>query len=165
MGIEFEKQNELDSELFQAFAEQDSDLAKIADLITAGANIDAENEEGDTILMLACDACQTEEDLDKVKLILELGADINYEKDGLNCLFDAYRTWVPELVELLLRSGADPNCYSTNGDGALLDWVANDLWMYKDKNMAQGGPLTKIYQMLKEFDAKTSRELAEIKGP
>lgn len=153
-------QEDLDAQLFAAFCEPEPDLGVVAALIAQGANVNALNEDGDSILMLACADYQTAEDLDKIRLLLELGADINTEKDGLNCLFDAYKTWAPELVELLLRSGANPNCIATYGDGALLDWVANDLWMYKNENIEQGGPLTKIYQLLKDFDAKSGRELA-----
>ena len=159
MSAEF-KQDELDAKLFEAFAADQPDLSLIAVLVNEGADINALNEDGDSMLMLACADYQCEEDLDKVVLLLELGADINAEKDGLNCLFDAYKTWAPELVELLLRSGANPNCISTYGDGALLDWVLNDLWMYKEENLEKGGPLTKIYQLLKEFDAKSGNELS-----
>ena len=153
MGFDH-SQEELDAALFSVFSDEQPDLGMVATLVNSGANINAFNEEGDTILMLACAAYRSEEDLDKIVILLELGADINIEKDGLNCLFDAYRTWSPELVELLLRSGGNPNCVSTYGDGALLDWVANDLWMYKDENLEKGGPLTKIYRLLKDFDAK-----------
>lgn len=150
------------SALFEVFAAADPDLTVIAELIDRGADVNAVNEDGDTMLMLACADYQCEEDLDKIKLLLELGADINAKKNGLNCLFDAYRTWSPELVEMLLRAGANPNCISTYGDGALLDWVSNDLWLYKDNNLEQGGPLTRIYRLLKDYDAKPGTAL--LKG-
>jgi ankyrin repeat protein len=158
MEAEFNQEN-MDAALFEAFAAAEPDLGVIAGLINEGANVNAVDENGDTLLMLACADYQTEEDLDKVKLLLELGADINAEKDGLNCLFDAYRTWSPELVEMLLRAGANPNCIATYGDGALLDWVSNDLWLYKDNNLEQGGPLTRIYRLLRDYDAKRGTEM------
>ena len=74
-----------------------------------GADIDARDKFGETVLLLAC----KERDEKMVSFLLDKGADINiiHGQDGDKCtgLSWAFAWGIPLLVELLLKRGANPS--------------------------------------------------------
>ena len=99
-------------------------------------------------------------DLKLFQLLIDLGADINYKADGFNCLYDAALAWQPDLVELFLKAGANPNCISDETPESFLDWVENDMW-HEEGNIGGDEILPKIIELLKSYGAKGLRELDE----
>ena len=63
-------------------------------------------------------------------LLVELGADLNFEDDTFNCLFESSQSWNPGLVKLLLALGANPNSISSKEPESILDYVNGE---YKDR--------------------------------
>jgi hypothetical protein len=80
-------------------------------------------------------------------------------KEGFNCLFDAALTQKPELVELLLKSGANPNCVSSDTAESLLDWAVFEQFYQKNEERGGAEPMEKIVQLLKNYGAKSNSEI------
>lgn len=152
--------NKLDIDLYKALNSNPDEL-KIKELIQHGANINAINKIGDNLLQNIISSIEPGEDLKSIHLLIELGADLNYANEGLNCLFDAYLTRYPELVELLLKAGANPNCIGADIPQSLLDWVEFDLRVEERHEMPSAVALTKIVQLLKDYGAKGLVEIIE----
>lgn len=55
----------------------------------------------------------------RVGVLLGYGADVNHRDHGLAALHYAARSGKLELIELLLKNGADPNAEDANGRTAL----------------------------------------------
>jgi hypothetical protein len=85
-------------------------------LLDRGADIDAQNRDGETALILAADR----DLLNMVKALLDRGADINHQdKRGETALTRAARMDNAEVVALLLERGADPALENKRGQTAL----------------------------------------------
>lgn len=87
--------------------------------------INCQNSNGFTALMLACNKCNNELKLSCVKLLLNAGADTNLVNDNkytalmLTCLnYDNESSL--SCVKLLIKSGANVNCVSIDGQTALM---------------------------------------------
>lgn len=95
-------------------------------LIDAGADINAQDNDGNTALILICQRCDyyNNEYTDTVKLLIKAGTDVNIQNnDGETALLKAIRFGHKEIVELLLKSGADINIQNNDGKRALdLAW-------------------------------------------
>lgn len=91
-------------------AVSNGDLVKLRKLLEAGADPNFVTEDGDSLLMLACTAWETNHNpVETVRLLLEAGADPNHVIDGCNPIVTAIFAEQPKVVELLLLHGADPN--------------------------------------------------------
>ena len=100
-------------------------------------------------------------DIKWVMLLIELGADMDYhDEDEFNCLWDAGDVWHPELLEFMLKRGANPNCISFGE--SLLDWFISDRWHEESTwgNSRKGlEPIAKVIELLKQYGAKHTSEL------
>ena len=85
-------------------------------MVEKGANLDLQDEDGDSALMYACMNNQPE----VAKLMVEKGAKIDLQnKDGDSALIFACRNDQPEVAKLLLEKGANLDLQDEDGDSAL----------------------------------------------
>jgi hypothetical protein len=149
----------LDNQLFWEFSKSNPDEKAIRSLIEQGADINSIDCKGDSVLMDAISNVQDGLDLKFIQLIIDLGADLDYAEEGFNCLFDASLTQRPELVELLLKAGANPNCVASESAESLLDWVEFDKFYEETEDCGGAEPMTKIVELLKKYGAKSISEI------
>lgn len=152
-------ENILDNQLFSEFSKSIPDEKTIRSLINQGANINAIDCKGDSVLIDAISNMQDGLDIKFIQLIIDLGADLDYVDEGFNCLFDASLTQRPELVELLLKAGANPNCVSSESAESLLDWAEFDQFYEENEDRGGAEPMTKIVELLKKYGAKSIEEI------
>lgn len=95
------------------------DLLKVRELLAAGADPDARDDEGRTPLFSAVLGGS----IGLVGLLLEAGADINArDTQGFSALHFAAQEDLPEMARLLIAKGADVN--AVDEDGASVLWRA-----------------------------------------
>ena len=126
----------------------------IRDCVANGADISG----GFLYYLILFDACcpkQVEKQgegvkLKELKLLIELGADVKWQDNGgFDCLFGAILSWVPELVELVLQAGANPNC--TQDEETILAYAATE---YSHAYYEAQEELEQIMQLLEKYGAK-----------
>ena len=99
------------------------DLLKVRELLAAGADPDARDEEGRTPLFSAVLGGS----IGLVGLLLESGADVNArDHQGFSALHFAAQEDLPEMARLLLAKGADVNAVDEDGSSVL--WRAIFSW-------------------------------------
>ena len=112
------------------FAIANNNLNLVQLLIDAGADINAEDNNGETPLFYACD------NLTIVQLLIDAGADIHKTtEDNINVLHLALFRRNLELIKLLVNSGADVNSpyYSTKEFSPLFSILEYDFYFeYKN---------------------------------
>jgi ankyrin repeat protein len=158
--------NELDNSLLEEIIKKNTDKNKVKELVLAGANINVKSKYDDNLLTEVISNWEADEGqikFDVINLLLDLGIDINHTVEGFNCLFHAWLRYNPDLVELLLKRGANPNCISTDSYESLLDWVEWDRHFEVDlegtKDQEWIDNMDKIIALLKKYGAKTHKEL------
>jgi ankyrin repeat protein len=98
-------------------------------LIAAGADVDVVDGSGRTVFIYGCDHGWP---LAIVKLLLEAGANVNYQSNrGWSAFVSASRQGHLEHVRLLLDFGADPNLASYYGWTCLMRASRNHLIILK----------------------------------
>ena len=143
------------SEFFEAI--ENDDAPKVRELISAGVDINAEYDDGDTALLIACWRGNKE----IVELLIENGADVNYETDAYfyTALMRASGQGHAEIACLLLNHGANVN--------------AEDDWQLTSLMRAAESGHFEVVRLLLERGAdtslrddrgKTALELAEESG-
>lgn len=156
--MSFEKPN--DNKLFLELTQANPNKEKIYTLIKQGANINAINTIEDSMLQVAINETEYFDlPLANIQLIIDLGADLEYGTEGFNCLFDACLTQNYNLVELLLKAGASPNCISIFPIESLLDWAECDRFIEENNGESGAKAMAKIIKLLKKFGAKHFTEL------
>jgi len=150
--------NKLDNQLFEEVSKKNPDEGKIRELIEFGANINAVERMGSSVLVTAL-SNSNGLDISIIQLIIDLGADLHNDNEGYTCLFRASVSQRPDLVELLLIAGANPNGVFIDRSGSLLDWAEFDLFFETSQNKGGKEPTEKIVQLLKGFGAKTISDL------
>lgn len=114
------------------------DLERATQLLQAGADINARDEFGDTLLKrVIYDGEQSAKVLELVRFMLDHGADptlLNEERGGP--LFSAIIGQHEETLRLLLEAGADPNRERDDPE-SLYDWAEFDYRFetYRDEDM------------------------------
>lgn len=154
----------LNNLLFAELDNEQPDEQVICDLIAKGANINAVNSLGSVII----NAISNRLNLKYIQLLIDLGANLNYAEEGFNCLYDASLTMRPDLVEMLLKTGTNPNCVSQDFNESLLEWAEFDQWYEATKynnwfeaveNKGEAKTMEKIVVLLKQYGAKPTEEL------
>jgi len=141
-------------------------------LVKEGADINHVNSYDDSILSDILYEVLDGYDLKYIRLLIELGADVNWKPyDGCGVLFAAYVSRSADAVKLLLDSGANPNFLFRDYNESFLDYVNNEQIDYEkeskipicnnvdpeDKEIAED--LKKIVEVLRNYGAKTTKEL------
>jgi ankyrin repeat protein len=114
-------------------------------LIAAGVNVNAQDQSGSTALMFAASGPFAS----TVQLLLDHGAKINTvdTKEHWSALMWAAAEGQVEIVELLLKNGADPSLKEVDGDTA--------------ESFAAKNGHTAVVKILKAAAVKTQKEPAE----
>ena len=155
--------NNFDNLLINSFLNQVINKNEIEQLITAGANIKAISEDGDSILdEVIAYQDYTGVNLGTIQYLIDLGVDINNKVEGINCLFMAYLTGSKDLVELLIKNGADVNCVSTDTPESLLNLVEFDSGEYNNIEITK--KMEEIVSLLRNYGAKFLSEIEKEKG-
>lgn len=125
-------------------------------LLMSGANvngIDTQYESGDSILQVALDNRNIDENI--IEMLLDFGADPNYSIEGLNSLFTAMLQQPNRIVHLLIERGANVNCQSTGIRESLLDWAIFEHSHLEDESTDEEVErMREAVEILKRFGAK-----------
>jgi len=148
----------LDKQLFDEFQTLDINKEKIFNLIKMGANVNAIDGYKNLLMHHVFFQDHNVINIENIEFLLDLGVDINYKDEGFNCLFNAGLTGSAELVEFLIKNGADVNCVSDENE-SLLDWFLFDEWFQYNDGYPDPEKVTKIVELLKKYGAKTNEEL------
>jgi hypothetical protein len=154
--------NKLDNALFLEFLKDNPSEQYVREFIAKGANINAINKSGNSVLTNTIFLNGQETNLQAIQLMIDLGADLNYEEDdeGFNCLFNAALTHNPKFVDLLLNAGANPNSISLEESESLLDWAYFE-WGFVELEYDEEATkqMEVIVKLLEKYGAKFSRDL------
>jgi len=155
--------NDLDNRLFNEILHKaNPDKKVLLELIRLGANINAVDKTEESLLSCAVVEVSFGLDISIIQFLIDLGADVNYTMDGFNCLFESTINCNVEVMKILLKSGADPNCVSTEGPPeSILDWTEAKQWIEETMGSENAKPLAEMILLLKSYGAKN---LSEIKG-
>jgi len=113
--LSHEEQAPLNEKLLQA--SEGGNVASASDAIIAGANLDAENQDGDTALIAAAIKNRTE----IARLLIDTGANLNrVDRFGSTALMMAARYNHHEIAEILIGAGANLELADQYGCTALM---------------------------------------------
>jgi len=115
------QQKELNDQLLNA-AGSKGDYEQIKSLIARGADVNAKNKKGDTVLH---EVIEHRDDIESVKYLLEKGARVDARNNGgETVLHYAAVTGSPEIVKILIDKGADVNAKDKWG-GTVLHYAVD----------------------------------------
>ena len=159
-------ENKIDNSLYNEVIRKDTNLENIKNLISSGANINTISKYGDSLLTEVIGNWEADEGnikFDVINLLIDLGININHTIEGFNCLFNAWLRYNPNLIELLLQKGANPNCISTDTNESLLDWIEWDRHFEVDLEKTNDTEwiesMDKIIELLKKYGAKNRKKI------
>ncbi|OQW86648.1 MAG: hypothetical protein BWK72_16305 [Rhodoferax ferrireducens] len=107
----------LDRELSKAAAS--ADVARLRQLIKDGAKVNAVDEWGNTALLISA----REGEMDSARVLLRARADVEGRGGAMTPLAAAALRGHTQMVQLLLRAGADMNAVGLNGQTPLMNAV------------------------------------------
>jgi len=158
--------DDITKQLWDELESKNPDEKKIRGLVAQEAKIKGEFMHDLMWLVYAPDTWEDRGgkglDVKFVQLMIDLGAELNFidEDDGTNCLWLACDTYRPELVEILLKAGVNPNIINTETFGSTLD-NAYGLLHLETRVYDRGCdvPMQRIVDLLIQYGAKTAFEL------
>ena len=156
------RENELDNQLMLELASDNPWEERIRELVHLGANVNSV-ERGESILMDALEMTNNYGDAENkcldlrfIRLLVELGADVNFiSEDGESPIMSACFTHRWEPVECMLQLGANPN-HIFDGDTSPLSWADTDQY-YHDKispDEVASANLKRTVELLDQYGAK-----------
>jgi len=148
-------EREIDNLLFVEYAKSKPDEEKIKILLNFGADINAVDNKGETLLFNAIGNVCYGLDTKYIRLLIDEGVDLSYTVEGMNCLYIALMSGNPEIVSILLEAGADPNCISGDQPASLLDWAEAKLLFEEFCHGCDLLQLKQIIQQLKSYGARS----------
>ncbi|KAA8745708.1 ankyrin repeat domain-containing protein [Paenibacillus sp. UASWS1643] len=114
-NVEVKAMTSADEQLFKAV--EDSDTERIEQMIQAGASINAQDQTGRTVTMIAT----YNNDPTSAKVLIEAGADVNIQDDMKNTPFlYAGAEGYLDILKLTIEAGADPTITNRYGGTALI---------------------------------------------
>ena len=153
------KGSDNDKFLSQELSSPNPSEENIREYVAGGANIS-----GDFLywqMMTNCYSPKQHERKNKsltielIKLLIGLGADVKYRRDGgHDCLYPAILSWQPELVELLLANGANPNTIEEN-ESILVYAIGEELYA---KHEAEE-EMKQFVEIIKKHGGKRTNEI------
>ena len=143
-----------------------SDIQSVRELLDRGADINSQNDYGDTALIIAskqardhtkyctdpfCSGCGQG---DIAEFLLDREADPNIrDRDGTTALIWASQRGNIEIVRLLLDRDVDPNIQNIKGDTALINAAR---YSNSILNLAAGTDYTKVVELLLDHGADSN---------
>jgi hypothetical protein len=159
------RENDLDNELLTELAYRNPSEERLRQLVSQGANLNSLDEFDESVLMKAIGFLQDGLPIRFIHLLVELGADVNYQtEDGACALSGATISHSPEVVKFLLEKGANPNVIIEYRE-TILDDAEFDYWYHKDEIMGReldpfwAEKMGEIVEILKRFGAKNLDDL------
>jgi hypothetical protein len=153
-------ENELDNSLFAESLKKDPDENTIRNLLKAGANINAIDCKNDTVIGDAISNLNDGLDIKYIKLLIDLGADVNLLTEGVNSLFHAVFLYRVDIFKLLLEAGADPNCIIDDEAISILDMIIDDeCFCHMEYEYEEEKIQKEIGDLLIKYGAKQARDL------
>ncbi len=159
----------LRKELEQAVCSEPLNRELILDLIQRGADPNFQkDEESDSFFSELLGFREPPISIEAVELLIEAGADPNHDPgNGMRPLANAYWSYRRDLVELLLRHGAEPN-FIVEENESLLDMAECSYWIdkeqigtawQKDYHQSDVEKQGQIVDILKAAGAKSMQEM------
>jgi len=155
-------ENELDEALFIEASKETLNVEKINQLLQDGANINAIDNMGGTVLgYIIWEMNNNNADIELVKHLIAKGADVNIKDEGINvCLFKAVFQYRKDVFEVLLEAGADPNGTAWDSGQTILDMVIGDSCYCEVEHQFEEAKIQdEIADLLISYGAKRSLEL------
>lgn len=115
MVMDVGKDETMQERLFEAVVGKEIDIVR--ELLNSGADINAQDEQGRTAIMIATYA----NDAEMVKVLIDEGADVDIQDDMLNNPFlYAGAEGYMDILKLMIAAGADPKITNRYGGVALI---------------------------------------------
>lgn len=115
MVMDVGKDETMQERLFEAVVGKEIDTVR--ELLNSGVDINAQNEQGRTAIMIATYA----NDAEMVKVLIDEGADVDIQDDMLNNPFlYAGAEGYMDILKLMIAAGADPKITNRYGGVALI---------------------------------------------
>lgn len=160
-------QRDLDNELVRMVCSYALDMEQIRQLISDGANVNAKDKNGFSVLWHAVASRYSQKAV--VELLLECGASVEQDKDDLlyiACETVPFAIAAPDIIALLLSKGADPNVTVDPGKATLLDMVEHfqSCFLKWSKEGREGcleplEPISAVLKLLADAGGKRAKEI------
>ena len=161
--MEYEKL--IDKQLYDELLKNEPSLEVLDELIRNGANINAVNNNGDSLFSEYLFYVE-EQDINLVKYLINRGADINFmsKNEGITPLYYACCSHSIEAVKLLLENGADPNVVNyDNGASILSTCLRRKSYYVTDEIEKSLNIIVPIINTLEEYGAKPTEDIIRDK--